>query len=138
MQVYFVSIVVIVFSGVVLSEKTFGEKFKYYFIFNKNLFENKKLKVLCGALSVFSGVLLILTREQPKDLFIIGDIVPALLGIIGGLSLVLKSLGKDTYNGQKKSIIWLYNFMNSNFSIVGLLMIIMGVIHIFFSSVPLL
>lgn len=138
MQVYFISIVIIVFSGVMLSEKVFGAKFRYDCIFNKNLFNNKTLKVSLGVLSVLVGVLLILSPKQPNDLPVIGDIILALLGIIGGLSLVLKSLGKDTYSGEKKFITWVYNFINSNFSIVGLLMIIMGIIHIFFPGVPLL
>ncbi len=138
MQLYFISVVIIIFSGIMLSEKAFGEKFKYNLIFNMNLFDNKTLKVLFGALSVLIGILLILGTKQPKDLPIIGDIVLALLGIVGGLSLILKALEKDTYSGEKKSLIWIYNFINSNFSILGLLMIIMGIIHVFFPGVPLL
>jgi len=138
MQSYFLSIVVIIFSGIILSEKVFGEKLKYSRVFNMDIFSNKALKIVFGVLSVLAGILFILSPKEGTDIPVIGDIIPALLGIIGGLALVLKSIGKDTYTGEKKFLVWLYNFINSNFGILGLLMIVMGIIHIFFPTVPLL
>lgn len=137
MQVYFFSVVVIIFSGVLLSNASFGKRFKYDVVFNTDFLEHKTVGVVFGILAALAGVIFILSPTV-GDIPVVGDIIPALLGIVGGVSLVLKSLGKDSYAGENKFVAWLYDFLGTNLSILGLLMIIMGVIHILFPQTVLL
>ncbi len=134
-QIYFFSVVFLVFCGLFLSYEYFGNLLKYYFIFNKDIFTNKRLAIIVGIFSIFLGFLLILTTNNVP---IIGDIIPAIFGIVGGCVLVFRSWEKYSYKGKNKTITLLISFLNANSAIFGLLTVIVGLIHVFFPEVILL
>ena len=101
LQFYFLSILLNLLTGLVLlyadifpeeqnaeekSEKPLG-KIKEL-ISNTAFFENKTFLLVVGALSTFTGLMKLLSVVR-NDIPVIGDLLPALAGLVGGFTVVL-------------------------------------------------
>lgn len=133
-QIYLFSTFFLIQTGVRLSREKFGSLLKYNLIFADDFLTNNKLKTISGILSMFFGILQIL---NPADVPVIGDIIPALFNLVGGVALLIQGLNK-TYDGASKFVLWAQSFVSTNVAIIGVLMVVLGVIHAIFPNIILL
>lgn len=134
MQVYLFSSIFLILTGVMLSNDKFGSLLKYEAFFQSSFIEHRKVCLFSAILSMLFGLLQIL---QPVDIAVVGDIIPALSNIIGGTCLLFRTRN-TSYEGKKAFVIWLHNFIKTNISLIGLVMVIVGIIHAIFPEIVLL
>lgn len=131
-QVYLFSCIFLISVGMRLSYDNFGSLLKLDKIFQEEFIKNSKLNAFSAVGAVLLGLVLLFQRPFNTDyVFLFGDIVPALLSILGGGSQIL-ILIKKSYSGENKYISGLQKFIKTNISIIGILMIVIGIVHAIF------
>jgi hypothetical protein len=88
-QIYFLSIVINLIVGIALSAKFIENKFPVLGKFIEDVTDNSIFRLWLGSAAVVVGVFKLL-MTTPGDVRIIGDMVPALAGIIAGASLIFE------------------------------------------------
>ena len=99
-------------------------------------FDNKTFRLIIGILSVFVGILKFLSVYR-NDIPVIGDLLPALAGLMGGASILLEYfMGTTTEEinipeAVKKIFIECRKY-------IGVGCLVVGVLHFIFPQVPIL
>lgn len=133
-QIFFFSAFFLVLCGIFLSFAKFASYFKFDKIFTLQFINHKQIGTIIGIVSLILGIIMVL---RPIDTTFIGDIIPALLSIVGGLALIISKTGFE-YNGNNKFLIWMQEFIKTNIAIIGLLMVVFGLLHAIFPNILLL
>jgi hypothetical protein len=97
---------------------------------------NDSFRLGVGIITCLTAVLKILS-VVPGDMFIIGDIIPALTGIIAGFILVFQYYRNHSDLESEKSE-KLESFFETNRKWIGIAAMIAAVLHFLFPSVMLL
>jgi len=132
LPVYCLSIVLNALTGYILAfrqEETTEESLSFNF-------DSLTTRLLIGVLCALMGFIKLLSPVK-ESIIIIGDLVPALTGLCGGFILIYEFYGKRTTISSPKAEL-LAGFIAKNRTIAGFICIGAAVIHLFFSSIPLL
>lgn len=128
------------------SEKTSAKKSKLSSkVQNKKSVENEKafdflnnntLRLICGVLCVFVGIMKFLSVFR-NDVPVIGDLIPAIAGLVGGVSLLLEYyLTHATTSSEIPS--WVDKFFIESRKYLGIFCLLAGLLHFVFPQVVLL
>jgi hypothetical protein len=88
-QIYFLSIIINLIAGIVLSVKLIESKFPVLGKFIGDVSSNSFFRLWLGSAAAVVGIFKLL-MVTPGDVRIIGDLLPALAGIIAGASLIFE------------------------------------------------
>lgn len=88
-QIYLLSVVSNLLAGIALSFQGMDEKLQLSSVFNRDLMENTGFRLGLGVATFVIGFLKFLA-VSPDDVPVVGDLIPALAGLIMGLILLLQ------------------------------------------------
>ncbi len=89
LQFYFLSIMANLLAGFSLTAEYLAGRFPAFAPF-RDLLSRRGWRASLGALAAVVGFLKLLIRSVPSDVPVVGDLVPALLGLAMGISLLLQ------------------------------------------------
>ncbi len=87
-QLYFLSVVFVFLGGVALFPDYLSEKFPSFAPLNA-LFGKRSAKITVGFLSLIVGIVKLIVRAPFDTVAVAGDLLPALVGILIGLALLV-------------------------------------------------
>jgi hypothetical protein len=100
-QIYFLLVLCNVLMGFVLSKKYLETKIE--FITNLDtVLSNEIFKVTLGAIGIIVGILSLFLRFE-GNIIILGDLIPALLAMLSGLTLFIEYI-----NNEETEKVWIY------------------------------
>ena len=135
-QIYFLSILSNVLGGLILSAEHYSEKFPGFSAV-KDFFSGKPgLRVAIGVISFLTGFLKLLTVTK-GDVPVVGDLLPALTGLILGLSLLFERY-KEKTTVPSKAIDTADKLLLRHKSIYGSIGIIVALLHFLLPGIVLL
>lgn len=132
-QIYLLSIVTLLLAGVTLSFERLRESMGIESVLNPELLERPTFRMVLGVVTLLVGFFQFLT-VAPGDIPVVGDLVPAITGMVLGLILLVgyyqskstvESAFVDTFDR-----VFVQNA--SNFGLVGILV---AVVHFVFHRV---
>lgn len=88
-QIYLLSVLTNVLAGLTLANGEFGEKLKLNTVFNVDLFSRTGFRLGLGIVTFIVGFLKLLS-VSPGDVAVVGDLVPALAGLLMGFTLAFQ------------------------------------------------
>ncbi|MCR4734241.1 MAG: hypothetical protein K5829_04435 [Treponema sp.] len=100
---------------------------------NTSLFESKTFRLVLGILTGLTGILKFVSVIK-TDIPVIGDLLPAVIGIAGSFCLLLEYYLK-TATIEVKLPEFLNNVFIKNSNVIGFLSIVIAVIHFIFPTV---
>ena len=132
-QIYFLSIVTVVLSGVALAFERLDERLHIGSLFNAALFTSAGFRLGLGVVTVLVGIFQFLT-VAPGDVPVVGDLIPAIAGIVlGGILMVEYYQAKSTVeDGFMSAVDRIFVRNASNFGVIG---IIIAALHFLFHRV---
>ncbi|MEE8440400.1 MAG: hypothetical protein V3S41_01670 [Spirochaetia bacterium] len=87
-QIYLLSIVTILLSGIALAYDRLQQSLKIGSLFNDEMFSRPTFRLVLGVVTLLVGFFQFLT-VAPGDVLVVGDLVPALTGILLGSILAI-------------------------------------------------
>lgn len=136
-QVYLLTVLANLLAGVTLTFAFIKEKVPSLEPFSF-IFENDLFKVWLGVITFITG-LLSLFKFYQFDILIIGDLLPSATALTAGVVLIIRYvMGKNTFDDEGSLIHKVYNFGEKYGTIVGLLAIIAGILHMILPSAVIL
>ncbi len=97
---------------------------------------NSTFRLICGVLCVFVGIMKFLSVFR-NDVPVIGDLIPALAGLVGGASLLLEYyISHATTKNELPS--WVNKFFIESRKYIGIFCLLAGLLHFVFPQVVLL
>ncbi len=87
-QIYLLSVVVNLLAGVTLSHGFLESRLRLSSVFNSELFERPKFWFGLGSVSFIVGFLKLISAQG--DMPVIGDLLPAVSGLVMGLTLLVQ------------------------------------------------
>ena len=131
-QFYFLSIVLNLVSGFVLAGDNLGQKVGAAASLRDYFTERGTAKLVLALLTMVTGLFKILSVTR-GDVVVVGDLLPALVGIsMGGI------LGLEYYTGKSSETEELgpfFGFLVKNRQIIGYAGIIVAIVHFLFPGV---
>jgi len=142
LQFYFLSIVLNALAGLSLVSKDEDEIPGV-----KLSFKNENYKLWLGILTAVLGVLKILSSVE-GDVPVVGDLVPALAGILAGLALIIEHQQRksadftsfSSFSSQEEDgdTLKKFSLLTANKKIIGIIALIAAALHFLFPKVLLL
>ena len=132
-QIYFLSIVTTLLAGVALAYDRLDERVKIGSFFGETVFRSLGFRLGLGIVSMAVGVFQFLT-VAPGDVRVVGDLIPAITGIVAGGMLVLQYYQEKT-TLESRFLETMDRLLLRNASNIGVLAILIGVLHFFFHRV---
>ena len=132
-QIYFLSIVFNIFAGITLAHEHLSENSTFTSVFNPDFFKRLNLWIILGIVTFIVGFLKILS-VSPGDVKVVGDLIPALAGMIMGFTLVL-GYYRDKSSVRSDAVERMDNLLLSNKTTLGVIGMISAVLHFFLHSV---
>ncbi|QMU98960.1 hypothetical protein F0310_00730 [Borrelia sp. A-FGy1] len=137
LQVYFISVLLNILGGIVLTFPILREKFKFSILFEEfvNLINNNKnIRSIFGTVFLIASIFEIIT---PYSLPIIGNLLPAIsLFFIGFIFFLSQKIPTNIQNNKEYEKF--KSLLEKNKKLIGIFSIIIGTIHFFAAKVPLL
>ena len=132
-QFYFLSIVCNIFAAFALAPEQLEDKLPVVSDCMGRLLERKGFSAGIGMAALVVGVFKLLSVTE-GDVVVVGDLLPALAGILGGGSLVFDYYkGKSTVEAPAAA--FLESVLTKNRTLWGLTALIAAVLHFFFPAV---
>ena len=131
-QFYFLSIITLLVGGLVLSFDYLEQKFGGLTRLREAL-TNSSFQLVLGILTFIFGILKLLSVTQ-GDIPVVGDLLPALFGLLVGFTLFLNYY-KMKSTVESETVEKIDNIVIKNRSIIGLLAIIVAILHFIMPSV---
>lgn len=126
-QVYLLSVVTILLSGIALSFDRLDERIHIGSLFQRDAFTGQTFRLLMAIITAVVGFLQLLT-VHPDDTVFLGDLIPAVTGLLLGFVLFLEYYGERTEtmsHGMER----LHQRLVGNASTIGILGIIVALLH---------
>ena len=132
MQFYFLSVLLNLLVGISLTFKGFKIE---------NLFPGKEkvVKLVIGIATVFTGVMKFVFVVQP-DWVILGDFLPAIVGIVGGVCYIIECCSEQNAEGasSRKMLPFFETLFIKGKKYIGIACMLIAVIHFIFPSFKIL
>ena len=132
-QIYFLSILVNLLSGITLSFDRMDERLQLLSLFNPELFQHAGFRLTMAIVTFVVGFLKLLS-VSPGDVPVVGDLLPALAGMVMGFTLFLQYY-RDRTTVESSSLASLDAIFGKNSAIIGTLGVIVAVLHFFLHTV---
>ncbi|MFW6339205.1 MAG: hypothetical protein ACOC25_09770 [Alkalispirochaetaceae bacterium] len=132
-QIYFLSILVNLLAGITLSFDRMDERLQLRSLFNPELFQHAGFRLTMAIITFVVGFLKLLS-VSPGDVPVVGDLLPALAGMVMGFTLFLQYY-KDRTTVESSSLTSLDRIFGNNSAIIGTLGIIVAILHFFLHRV---
>ena len=136
MQIYFLVVTTNIMAGLILSGSFLEEKFSEFSPCNQ-LIQKPRFKMVLGIVAVLAACITLLLKITPADVIFIGNLLPALSGIIMGTYLIMSFF----YSSLEEERSWMKSFvdlMEDRGHIIGLAGILIGIIHFLVPSAVIL
>ncbi|MFP4010925.1 MAG: hypothetical protein ACLFUM_04430 [Spirochaetaceae bacterium] len=126
-QIYLLSVLTNVLAGVALSVGGMDEKLHLSSVFNKELMQNDGFRLGLGIVTFVVGFFKLLSVTE-GNVPVVGDILPALSGLLLGLILLLQYYrGKSTVSSP--FVDTMDNIFGKNSAVFGTIGILIGILH---------
>ena len=131
LPVYFLSIALNLIAGYILAfrkEETSSDGLFFSL-------DNETIRVVIGIFAFITGILKILSPVTvPGNIFLLGDLFPALAGIAGGFLLALQFYRsrESAESDSLERIAALTAFADKNKKLIGIVCIVSAPVHLFF------
>ena len=132
-QIYFLSILLNLLCGITLSFDRMDEKLQLRSLFNPELFQHAGFRLTMAVLTFVVGFLKLLS-VSPGDVPVVGDLLPALAGLVMGFTLFLQYY-RDRTTVESSSMASLDQIFVTKSVIIGTIGIIVAVLHFFLHGV---
>jgi TctA family transporter len=126
-QFYFLSVICNFIAGIALSSDKLNEKFPISKVFNIDLFKSNTFRIVFGIITTVTGLLKLLSSTK-GDIPVAGDLIPALLGMFLGISLLVQYYQKKS-DVETEAVQKLDNIFVKNQSLIGYAGILSSVLH---------
>jgi hypothetical protein len=135
-QVYLLSVVSLIVTGLALSSDYLGKKSVFLAAFGR-LRENRSLQISTGLITALIGVLKLIIRSPRETVAVVGDLLPAAAGIILGIILIGEALrkGPEAAEGAEKSVEKVTRAIMPYRNPVGIAGIVVGLLHFLFPRI---
>ncbi|RKX77342.1 MAG: hypothetical protein DRP87_09440 [Spirochaetes bacterium] len=134
-QFYFLAIIVNLLAGIALSIEYIQDKASWLSMF-KDFFTNNNFRLTLGILAFIVGIFKLLSVVE-DDIPVVGDIFPALAGIVMGLTLASEYYkGRSTVSSP--TVDFIDRALIKNKTAVGIAGIISAALHFIFPKILLL
>jgi hypothetical protein len=135
-QFYFLAVATNIVAGAALAGNGMDQKLGLSSLFNRELLDQTGFRVGLGILTFIVGIFKFLTVD-PDDVPVVGDIVPAVSGLVLGITLMLEYY-KARSDVSSPFVERLELLFGNNSSIFGTAGIAVGVLHFLFPRLLLL
>ncbi|MFO8064147.1 MAG: hypothetical protein ACQETQ_06055 [Spirochaetota bacterium] len=126
-QIYLLSVLTNILAGVALSVGGMDEKLHLSSVFNKELMQNDGFRFGLGIVTFVVGFFKLLSVSE-GDVPVVGDIVPAISGLVLGLILLLQYY-RSRSNVSSPFVDKIDNIFGKNSAVFGTVGILIGVLH---------
>lgn len=126
-QIYLLSVVSNLLAGIALSFQGMDEKLQLSSVFNRDLMENTGFRLGLGVATFVIGFLKFLA-VSPDDVPVVGDLIPALAGLIMGLILLLQYY-RSRSTVSSPTLDKVENIFGKNSGVFGTAGMIIAVLH---------
>ncbi|HVP20185.1 MAG TPA: hypothetical protein VMU36_14455 [Spirochaetia bacterium] len=135
-QFYLLSVLSNMIAGLTLAGEYLGEKIPFLASF-KNLRANRHAQVIIALVTVVTGIIKLIVLSPSETIPVVGDILPALTGIVVGAILLVESFrtAVESKGEQLKKIsttVLTYRVP------VGIAAVVIAIPHFLFPGVPVL
>lgn len=136
LQFYFLSILLNSLTGLTLIFNSYSDKAQDSLKNVPEFFTNKTFKLIIGILCCFTALIKLLT-SFPGSILIMGDLLPAIVGVLGGIALLIdyylnNSPSETKLNPKLESV------FVTNKKYIGILCILSALLHFLFPRVIIL
>lgn len=134
-QIYILTILMCLFTGGVLAAEMLVQKAPFLGFLKK--LQEKGSQLLLGGVVFVLGILKLVIPSPTESSVFFGDLLPALVGIIGGGMLVIEALyrDRDVLPSLASKVIGVRKQYGTAFGIIA---IILGIVHLILPGVILL
>lgn len=126
-QIYLLSVLTNVLAGVALSVGGMDEKLHLSSVFNSELMQNDGFRLGLGIVTFVVGFFKLLSVSE-GDVPVVGDILPAISGLVLGMILLLQYY-RGRSNVSSPFVESLDNIFGKNSAAFGTVGILIGVLH---------
>jgi hypothetical protein len=126
-QIYLLSVLTNVLAGVALSVGGMDEKLHLSSVFNRELMQNDGFRLGLGIVTFVVGFFKLLSVSE-GDVPVVGDILPAISGLVLGLILLLQYY-RGRSNVSSPFVDTIDNIFGKNSAVFGTVGILIGVLH---------
>ncbi len=135
-QIYFLSVLFNLLTGLILSAEFLSDKIKALKSFNEFFKTKQSSLTVISIISMIIGLFKILSCFK-GDLPVIGDLLPAFGGLIGGFTLFFMCY-KEKAEVSTELTEKIDSIMLNNKALIGICCIVISVLHFIFPAVILL
>jgi hypothetical protein len=132
-QFFFLSIVTNLLAGITLAYDRIDEKVNLSVLFNPALFQSSGFRLSLGLVTFVMGFLKLLS-VTPGDVPVIGDLFPAVAGMLAGFSLAFQYY-QERSAAESSAVASLDRVFGRKSAILGLIAIAAGIVHFFLPAV---
>ena len=132
-QIYLLSILTMLLAGVTLAFERLDERIKIGAFFSETLFKSLGFKLGLGIATLLVGIFQFLT-VAPGDVKVVGDLIPAIAGIIGGGVLVVQYY-QEKSTVESRLIETIDRIFVRNAPNIGVLLLVVAILHFLFHRV---
>lgn len=126
-QIYFLSIVANVLAGSALAAERMGERFPLRSVLNLDAFQSMSGRLILGLVTFVVGFLKLLS-VSPGDVAVVGDLVPAVSGMLMGFTLAFQYY-RSRSEGQSSTVATIETLVDKYGAVLGLVGIGSAVLH---------
>ena len=135
-QFYFLSVLCNIFGGFALAAGYFDEKISGFSGFRDFIASKPGLRVTLGVAALLTGVLKLLSPTK-GDVPVVGDLLPSLMGMVVGATLLFERY-KEKSTATTKTLDTAERFLISRKSLLGSVAVVVGFVHFLLPRVLLL
>jgi hypothetical protein len=132
-QIYLLSVVFNLLAGITLAFETLDNKLKIGAFFSREAFMKPSFRLILGILTAAAAVLNLLS-VAPTDVPIVGDLLPALVGLGSGFGLILQYY-RSKATVETSEVSTLDEIFMKNGTVVGSVAIVTAILHFIFNQV---
>ena len=138
-QFYLLAVVSTVVAGLALSSDYLGKKSEFFASF-RFLRRNRSIQITAGLITAVIGVLKLIFRSPGERVAVVGDLLPALVGIILGVILIGEAFRQHPAEGPEqekvgKSVEKVTEAIMPYRVPVGIAGVVVGLVHFLFPTV---
>jgi hypothetical protein len=135
-QFYFLSILSNIVAGLTLAGDYLGEKIPFLASF-KNLRANRPATVIIAVITAVIGVIKLIVLSPGESIPVVGDLLPALTGIVVGGILLVEAF-RQRVESQGESLKKISTAVLTYRVPVGIAGVVIAVLHFLFPGAPIL
>ncbi|MDA3948049.1 MAG: hypothetical protein PF508_02385 [Spirochaeta sp.] len=132
-QIYFLSIITNILAGITLGFDRIDARLRVHSVFNPALFQQNGFRLAIGIITFVVGFLKLLS-VAPGDVAVVGDLIPAVTGMLMGFSLAFQYYQEraEVQSSTSEKLNRVFGRHNATLGMIGLTA---GVVHFFLHRV---